>query len=134
MRQSILGALILIVTLTTSGYAQIGAPGIGIGQAGSSPRRRLRRNSAPVLSPALNLVPGVSTSFEGQFLLRQVPQEEFDKTNVEIGRQIVGLQNRIQQNEVEIKSGIGKSGHSTSFLNYGSYYSFSAARGRRGGP
>jgi hypothetical protein len=134
MPQLILRALFLILTLTTSGYAQFGAPGIGIGQTGSAPRRRLTRNSAPTLSPALNLVPGVSTSFEGQFLLRQIPQEEFNKTRAEFGRQIVGLQNRIQQNEVEIKTGIGKSGHSTRFLNYGSYYSFSAARGRRGGP
>lgn len=134
MRQLILRALFLILTLTTSGYAQIGAPGIGIGQTGSAPRRRLTRNRAPALSPALNLVPGVSTSFEGQFLLRQVPQEEFNKTRAEFGRQIVGLQNRIQQNEVEINTGLSKSGHSTRFLNYASYYSFSAARGRRGAP
>jgi hypothetical protein len=134
MRRVILGTLIVIAALTTSGFAQTAVPGIGIGQTGSRPRRRLARNTAPALSPALNLVPGANTSFEGQFLLRQLPQEEFNRATTSFGRQIEGLQNKIRQNEVEIKTGIGKTGHSATFLNYGNYYSFGASRSRRGGP
>lgn len=108
----------------STAFAQMGVPAVGgTGGAGQArPRRRLHRNSSPALSPALNLVPGVSTSFGGQFLLRQVPQEQFLKSNAQTTRNFEKLENQIGQQEQQIRSGMGKTGHSVSYLNYGSYY------------
>jgi hypothetical protein len=86
----------------------------------------------PALSPALNMVPGVATSFEGQFLMRTIPQEQVNRNTATFSRQIEGLQNKTVEQEAEIKSGIGKTGHPARFMNYGSYYSMGGAGGRRG--
>jgi|SRR5262245_46550950 len=131
-----LGTLIVVALLAlseASAFAQMGMPSMG-GMGGAQmkrPQRKLKRNSSPVLSPALNLVPGVVTSFEGQFLMRTLPQEQVYKNTSQFTKQIEGLQNKTMQQDAEIKSGIGKTGHSSRFMNYGNYYSL-GARGRRG--
>jgi hypothetical protein len=139
MHKLTLGVLVVIAALVVgeaTAVAQMGMPAMpGMGGMGGAqtarPRRKLRRNQSPVLSPSLNLLPGVPTSFEGQFLLRTLPQEQVYRNTAQFQRQIEGLQNKTTEQEVEIRSGIGKTGHSARFLNYGNYYSFGGSGGRR---
>ncbi|MGE5191445.1 MAG: hypothetical protein ACM3U2_03015 [Deltaproteobacteria bacterium] len=129
----VLGAILILTEAPV--FAQMGVSGMGGmggGGAMNRPRRRLRRNQSPVLSPALNMIPGVATSFEGQFLMRTVPQEQFNRSTAQFNRQIQGLQNQAIQQEEEIKKGIGKTGHASRFMNYGNYYSLGSAARRRG--
>jgi hypothetical protein len=93
-------------------------------RAGGAQRNRPRRNSTPALSPYLNLVPGVPNSFGGQFLLRTIPQQEFERANRDLGRRLDTLQNDVRGAEERIYSGLGMSGKRVSFFNYGSYYNF----------
>jgi hypothetical protein len=131
-----LGTLIVVTILVlseVSAFAQMGMPSMpGMGGVGGGtarrPQRKLKRNSSPVLSPALNMVPGVATSFEGQFLMRTLPQEQVNRNTSQFGKQIESLQNKTMQQDAEIKSGIGKTGHSSRFMNYGNYYSSGAGR------
>src|SRR5262245_5596413 len=140
MHKLTLGMLVVIAALVTSeasAFAQMGMPAMpGMGGLGGAqtarPRRKLRRNQSPVLSPSLNLVSGVPTSFEGQFLMRTLPQEQVYKNTVQFTQQIQGLQNKTTEQDAEIKSGVGKTGHAARFLNYGSYYSFGRSGGRGG--
>jgi len=130
-----LAVVTLLVLSEASAFAQMGMPGMpGMGGMGGAqmrrPQRKLKRHQAPVLSPALNMVPGVATSFEGQFLMRALPQEQLNRNTYQFGRQIESLQNKTMQQDAEIKSGIGKTGHSSRFMNYGNYYSLGAG-GRR---
>jgi len=120
-------ATILILTEAPA-FAQMGMPGGGgMGMAGGGAQRRhkpkLKRNSSPVLSPALNLLPQTQTTFEGQFLMRQLPQEKLNRSVDQTAKNFDTLQNKLDQQESQIKSGIGKTGHSSRFMNYGGYYS-----------
>jgi len=121
-------ALTAILVLTEA-PASAQMPGMGsmMGPMGR-PKRKLKRSAAPVLSPALNLVPGFSASFEGQFLLRQVPMEQINRNTVQVGRQFDRLQNQLNQQETQIAAGVGKTGHTASYLNYGGYYAFGNRR------
>ena len=138
MQKLKLGVLVAITALAVSeasALAQMGMPAMpGVGGMGGAqtarPRRKLKRNQSPVLSPSLNLIPGVPTSFEGQFLMRTVPQEQVYRNTAQFQRQIQGLQDQTMQQEVQIRSGIGKTGHPARFLNYGNYYSFGGTGGR----
>jgi hypothetical protein len=138
MHKLTLGVLIAVAALLvseTSALAQMGMPAMpGMGGMGGAqtarPRRKLRRNQSPVLSPALNLLPGVPTSFEGQFLMRTLPQEQVYRNTAQFQRQIEGLQNKTTQQDVEIRTSIGKTGHPARFLNYGNYYSIGGSGGR----
>jgi hypothetical protein len=104
---------------------------MGGGMAGP-PRRKLKKNSSPALSPALNMVPGVATSFEGQFLMRTIPQERTNNFISQTNGQIQGLQNQVTQAESEIRTGVGKTtGHSSSFMNYKGYYQMRSGGGRQ---
>ena len=116
----LVGFVIVFVLSETPVFAQ-GMPNMGGGMSGP-PRRKLKKNSTPALSPALNMVPGVSTSFEGQFLMRTIPQEKFNAFSSQTDRQMQGLKNELKQTETEIRSGMGKTGHSSSFMNYKGYY------------
>lgn len=129
--QTLALAAILILTEAPA-FAQMGMPSMPGGGGTSRPRRKLKRNSSPVLSPALNLLPQVQTTFEGQFLMRQLPQEQFNRSVVQNAKAFGSLQNRINQQESEIKSGLGKTGHSSRFMNYGGYYSMGGGGGARG--
>jgi hypothetical protein len=125
-------AVILILTEAPA-FAQMGMGGMGGGMGGmmQRPRRKLKKNSSPVLSPALNMLPGASTTFEGQFLMRTLPQEKLNRSVDQDTRMFESVENKINQQESEIKSGIGKTGHSSRFMNYGHYYS--TGRGGSGG-
>ncbi len=125
----LVGLVVVFVLSETPTFAQ-GMPNMGGGMAGP-PRRKLKKNSTPALSPALNMVPGVSTSFEGQFLMRTVPQEKFNAFSSQTGRQIEGLQNQLTKTETEIRTGMGKTGHSSSFMNYKGYYQMRSGGGRQ---
>lgn len=115
-------------------FAQMGMPAMGGGGMGGGtmtrPQRKLRRSRAPALSPALNLLPGASQSFEGQFLMRQLPQEQALKQYQQTGKTLDTLQQEVTQNENQIKSGVKSTGHRTQFMNYGGYYSGGRGRGR----
>jgi hypothetical protein len=114
-------------------FAQ-GMPSMG-GGGMSRPKhakRKLHRNTSPALSPALNMVPGASTTFEGQFLLRQLPQEKLNRSVDQNAKMFDNMQNKLNQQESEIKSGIGKTGHSSRFMNYGGYYSMGGSGGGGG--
>lgn len=116
--------LAAMILTESGGWAQSTAyPGATTGGARSGrPRRKLRRNSSPALSPALNLLPGTSTTFEGQFLMRQLPQEQAIKAADQLGKSIDRLQGNIAQQGAEIRTGLGKTGHSVRFMDYGGYY------------
>ena len=123
-----------LVVVDRPAEAQNGMPAPpGTQRAAPRPRRKLHRSNAPALSPALNLLPEVATSFSGQFLMRQLPQEQFLKANSQTNRNFEDLQNQISEQEVEIKTGLGKTGHSAAFLNYGRYYQMGGGRGGGGG-
>lgn len=118
-----------VVAMTDApAFAQYGMPGGGMPQG--RPERKLHKNRSPVLSPALNLVPGFSTSFEGQFLMRTLPQEQINRNIAKVGRQIEGLQNEAAQQEVQIRKGVGKTGHASRFMNTGTYFPSPAPRRR----
>jgi hypothetical protein len=116
----LVGLVVVFVLSETPAFAQ-GIPNMG-GGMGGPPRRKLKKNSSPALSPALNLVPGAVTSFEGQFLLRTIPQERTNNFISQTNNQMQGLQNGLKQAETEIRTGTGKTGHSSSFMNYKGYY------------
>jgi hypothetical protein len=123
MLQLTLGTLALAAVLILSeaiAVAQMGMPSMP--SAGGGAPRRQKRNNGPVLSPALNMVPGVATSFEGQFLMRTVPQEQVNRSTAQFNQQLSGLQGQLSKQETQIKSGLGKSGHSAMYLNTGKYF------------
>ena len=128
-----LGCLVLVAGLIVaeSASAQMILPTQKpMGNAMQRPRRKLHKNNSPVLSPALNMVPGVSSSFEGQFLMRSVPQEQANKNAAQVGSAIESLQGQVSQQQSQIRSGLGRTGHSARFMNYGSYYQMGGARRR----
>ncbi len=115
-----LSALVVVLTVAHSSVcAQVG--GMGASTQGR-PHRKLHRSRAPVLSPALNLLPGAVTSFEGQFLLRQLPQEQAIRQAQQTGKALDNLQTEIVQQDKNIRKGIGKSGHRVRFMDYGGYF------------
>ena len=127
MRIKSLGTLAVFAALIwaeTPVAAQNGVPPVGAagGATTSRPRRRLHKSNSPALSPALNLLPEISTTFAGQFLMRQLPQEQFLKANAQATRNFERLENQLGEQELQIKTGLGKTGHSVSYLNYGRYY------------
>jgi len=117
-----------------SAFAQnYGMPSMqqGVGPNSTSrPKRKLRRSRAPALSPALNLLPGASQSFEGQFLMRQLPQEQALKQYQQTGNKLDSLQHELTESENEIRTGLKTTGHKTQFMNYGGYFQGSRGRGR----
>jgi len=125
-----LGALAMAGMLAMTAdlaMAQIG--GMGTSTMGR-PKRKLHKSRAPVLSPALNMVPGVPTSFEGQFLLRTLPQEQAHRNAQLTGKALDSLQTEIVQQDKNIKKGIGKSGHRARFMDYGGYFGAGGGAGR----
>lgn len=118
----------IVMSLTeSSATAQIG--GVG-GQNMQRPKRRLHKSSAPALSPALNLLPGAQSSFAGQFLLRQVPQEQALRQYQQTGKALDKLQQEVTQNENQIRTGVKSTGHRTQFMNTGGYFPGGRGRGR----
>ena len=63
------------------------------------------------------MLPQVTTTFEGQFLMRQLPQEQFNRSVVQTAKNFDSLQNKVNQQETQIKSGLGKTGHASRFMN-----------------
>jgi len=126
----VLTAVLVLHFAGESTFAQYGGVGGSMGgQNLQRPKRILRKSRAPVLSPALNLVPGNAASFEGQFLLRQVPQEQAYREYQRTGRNIDKLQAELTESENQIRTGNKKTGHQTQFMSYGGYYSFGGGRG-----
>lgn len=137
----LVGLVVGFVLSETPAFAQ-GMPNMGGGMAGP-PRRKLKKNSTPALSPALNMVPGVSTSFEGQFLMRTVPQERADRFQQQVGRQTDNFQNQLNAQgaiigrqdarlkDVEIRTGLAKANPAASFMNYRGYYQLRSGGGRQ---
>ncbi|MSR57892.1 MAG: hypothetical protein EXS05_09480 [Planctomycetaceae bacterium] len=102
----------------------VGSAGGGItgGRLSGAPRRQVRRNSSPVLSPYLNLDPTFQQSEAGQYLMRVLPQQEYSRTTGQTQQGLQSLQGAIGQTDQEIKSGLGTTGHATSFGNTSGYY------------
>lgn len=125
-------ALVLMAT-EDSALAQMGgAPTGGGGMPAGRPSRKLKKSAAPALSPALNLIPGAAASFEGQFLLRQLPQEQALRNYKQTANSLDRLQEEIVDQDNQIRTGLKKTtGHSTKFMNYGSYYALGGRGGRR---
>jgi len=94
----------------------------------------MSRNKSPVLSPYLNMLPGATSNFSGQYLLRTQPFEAIDNAEQNMGRQLGALQQDFQTVAgpqrgafsgdpfMPIRSGLTPTGHAASFLNTGSYY------------
>ena len=150
MRKLALGSLTLIAALVvtdSSAFAQFGMggmggagmmPPMGVGskprgmQNIRKPKRKLHKNNSQALSPALNMLPETSTTFEGQYLMRQLPQEQFINSTQKNAAGVANLQNQLDDTQVDIKSGIGKTGHTSQFMNYGGYYSLGGGGGGGG--
>ncbi|MFN9373631.1 MAG: hypothetical protein ACK6D3_17250 [Planctomycetaceae bacterium] len=100
------------------------------GQYGNTPAR----NSTPVLSPALNMLPGATNNFSGQYLLRTQPFEEIGRQEQNFGRQLGMMQQEINAGSASqrgymsgdaflpIRSGLTPTGHAVGFFNTGTYY------------
>jgi hypothetical protein len=129
-----LGLLVIamIMGLTESSSFAQGMGAMGGGGRYSRPKHRIHKPRAPALSPALNLLPEAATTFEGQFLLRQLPQEEAFRQYNLTGKALDRLQSEMTETENQVRTGVSPTGHSTQFMNYGSYYSFSGGRGGGG--
>jgi hypothetical protein len=128
----------LVISASLAFENEISAQGLTGGTAGSTGARKsgarttggasrtrgrqLRRNSSPVLSPYLNQVPGITNTFEGQLLMRTMPQIEAQRNMQKLQRSVETLDERVTQQEEAIQSGIGATGHTTSFMNYGRYF------------
>jgi len=86
-------------------------------------RRVLQRNTTPILSSWTNLLfadsPG---SIEQQYFNRTLPQEDLIRTQGQTRRAMRGLQREINQQQVQIQSGLNTTGRRTTFMNRGSYY------------
>lgn len=93
----------------------------GVGRSGS-PRRQPRRSSTPVLSPYLNLDADFNASVEGQYLMRTLPQEDYNRTQQQTQRAFNNVQGEIGQQQLQIQSGLNTTGHSTTFMNLGRYF------------
>lgn len=93
-----------------------------------------QRSRTPVLSPALNMLPGATDNFSGQYLLRTQPFEEIDRQGQNFGRQLGMMQQEINSGStpqggylsgdafLPIRSGLTPTGHSVGFFNTGTYY------------
>ena len=92
-------------------------------------------NRTPVLNPSLNLVPGVSSSFGGQFLLRTQPFENIGAATNRYDNELSTIQRNVaslaeqggtkpgqQPPMALIRSGLTPTGHNVGFLNTGSFY------------
>lgn len=114
----------------SAGYAQLGVAGMG-----PAPSRRigppsLQRNQTPVLSPALNMIPGAVAGFTGQTLLRAVPQQQFysnvqrnDRIMRDLQQDVTTERTRINElSSSEIQTGLSRTGKRVRFLNTGSYF------------
>lgn len=92
------------------------------------------RSRSPILSPALNMLPGATDNFSGQYLLRAQPFEAIDRQGQNFDRQLGALQQDFQSVNagqgtrnsgdafMPIRSGLTPTGHSAGFLNTGTYY------------
>lgn len=95
---------------------------------------RPMRSATPVLSPALNMLPGAANNFSGQFLLRTQPFEAIQQQGQNFDRQLGALQQDFRATNsgqgnmnsgdafMPIRSGLTPTGHSAGFLNTGTYY------------
>lgn len=135
MHKIILLAIVVIAAVSlwaNPAVAQTGIPSVGgMGAMQQTrPHRKLHRNRSPALSPALNLVPGVVNSFEGQFLMRQLPQEQALRSQSQALRRFESVEGQLRVQDVQIRTGLGKSGHVAGYLTYGRYYQLNATAGR----
>jgi hypothetical protein len=99
-------------------------------QFGNTPTR----NRTPVLSPALNMLPGATDNFSGQYLLRTQPFEEIERQGQNFGRQLGMMQQELNSTRAPqggyqsgdafapVRSGLTPTGHSVGFFNTGTYY------------
>lgn len=99
------------------------ASGIGLSGGRGTTYRQPRRNSTPVLSPYLNMDPTFASSFEGQYLTKILPQQDFNRTQQQTQRAFDSVQGEIGQQQMDLQSGLSTTGHTTSFMNLGRYYS-----------
>ena len=99
-------------------------------QYGNSPAL----NTTPVLNPALNMLPGATNNFSGQYLLRTQPFEEIGRQGQNFGRQLGMMQQEINAGSAAqgnylsgdafqpIRSGLTPTGHPVGFFSTGTYY------------
>lgn len=115
------------------GRSSLGVRGSPFGAGSRKPQRQLSPNRSSTLSPYLNLVPGVTNSFGGQFLLRTQPAFDFEKYTAQQSQALGELrgdlgrlaeQGALAAEPTDLQSGVSTTGHPVSFLNYGSYYPF----------
>ena len=92
------------------------------------PRKRLgrpslKRNSQPVLDPAVNML-NPTNSLETNYLLRTVPEEQHLNVEAVQGRALNQLKTQVTNDEARQASNskLQGTGHKTSFMKYGSYY------------
>lgn len=90
-------------------------------------RPRLRPWERPTTSPYLNLLGTGPGSFEFQYFRRVRPELEFRRANTQLQRSVEDLQRQIdvQRQQLQVGSGLGPTGHQTSFLNLGGYFNSS---------
>jgi len=110
-------------------------PGMNLSRPSLSSRaafNRPQRSNSPVLSPYLNLLPGATDNFSGQFLLRTQPFERAAQQERVMESQIQSLQQSagvaaealagLGAPVQPIRSGLSTTGHRVGFLSTGSYF------------
>lgn len=110
---------------TSPSFGGTASGGIGLSGTGrgGAPQRQLRRNQTPVISPFLNLDSNFVASDAGQYFTKTLPQEEYNRTQQQTQRAFNSVQGEIGQQQIDIQSGLNTTGHATSFMNLGRYYS-----------
>lgn len=121
--------------------ASLMASGVEAGQgrsAQSRPKRNLHANSSPVLNPMVTMAPGSAANVAGPYLARPAPPANLHpEGSTDLNPKTAPrLQKPIAPPPPQIRSGLGKTGHSARYFNYGGHYSLGnggASMGSGGG-
>lgn len=86
----------------------------------------------PTTSPYLNLLRGSGArEFSSNYFQRTRPEIEFRRAYSNLNRNVNNLRRRADRQETLLNSQLGKTGHSVSFFNYGSYFQLQGGRRSR---
>ena len=129
MRKFFVVPLVLILGITLSAQDVLA-------QRRSTSGPSLRKNNRPTTSPYLNLLNrgGGRGGIGFEYFRRVQPEVQLRNQSNQLQGSLDSLQKQMNQQQLQLKqsstSQLSPSGHTATFLSYGSYYSF-PGRGRR---
>ena len=112
----------LVVVLLLSAFAQTSdaqRPRRRFGSRNTLPNRR------PFISPYVDLLNSDGAGFTRNYFRRVRPELEFRRNDTRLGRSVQSLQRQVNTQRQQLQSRtsqLSPSGHTTSFLNLGSYF------------